>query len=98
MPSRSPRSAGKPGTKYGGGTSGRPLGPVRYSEVPAELLRHAVDAVTSDGDAVTLGRTSEGGAYYVGVLSDGLLEKFYADSPDELATVLERLIEVAESK
>lgn len=83
--------------RYGGAASGRPGGRVSYGPVPPEVLLRAVTAVTNAGDAITLGRTSEGGAYYVGVLADGLLEKFYLDSLEALQECLEGIADAGEA-
>lgn len=68
---------------------------VSYGDCDPKVLCNAVTAITSCGDAVTLGLTSEGGAYYVGVLCDGQLERFYLDSRDDLQECLRRLEAVA---
>jgi hypothetical protein len=94
VPTNRPRSSTKPGSRYGGGIHGGPRPPVSYGVVDAALLHSAITAVTNAGDAVTLGRTSEGGAYYVGVLAEGQLEKFYLDSLDDLSACLQQLVEV----
>lgn len=93
----SPKSAkGAPsGTKYGGGSDGAPHPPVSYSEIDAGALLGALIAITDAGDAITFGRTSEGGAYYVGVLAEGLLEKFYLGSRKDAEDALRRMEHVA---
>jgi hypothetical protein len=83
------------GTKYGGGSHGNPGAAVSYSEVDAGALLGAIIAVTDSGDAITFGRTAEGGAYYVGILSEGLLEKFYLDSSKDAQDALRRVEQVA---
>jgi hypothetical protein len=61
---------------------------VSYSDCDPGVLHGCIAAVTDAGDAVTFGRTSEGGAYYVGILSDGLLEKFYLGTCESLQEAL----------
>lgn len=69
-----------PGPKYGGASNGVPREPLRWAAVNDEFVCLAIDAVVNDGDAITFGRTTDGGAYYVGCLSNGTLEKFYWNS------------------
>ncbi len=83
--------------RYGGNAAGLPGPRVQYSEIDPKSLQRAVNAVSNAGDAITFGTTSEGGAYYVGVLSDGLLEKFYLGSVDELQECLESISLAGES-
>jgi hypothetical protein len=85
------------GHRYGGTSAGVPGPAVSYRDADPQALQRTVSAVTSAGDAITFGRTSEGGAFYVGILSDGLLEKFYLGSPDELAECLESVAVAGES-
>lgn len=70
---------------------------VSYSALDPKVLLSAVNAVTMAGDAITLGLTSEGGAYYVGILCDGTLERFYLDSLSALEECLRRVESVAVS-
>jgi hypothetical protein len=62
---------------------------VSYSSIEASILHDAIVTVTDEGDAITFGRTSEGGAYYVGILSEGVLEKFYLDSSENATECLQ---------
>jgi hypothetical protein len=68
---------------------------VSYSEVDAGALLGALIAITDAGDAITFGRTSEGGAYYVGILAEGLLEKFYLGSCKDAEVALQRVAVLA---
>ena len=68
---------------------------VSYGACPPDALHRCITAVTDAGDAVTFGLTSEGGAYYMGVLSEGLLEKFYLDSLQALQEALRHVESVA---
>lgn len=97
MPNHRSSNANGRAHRYGGSTRGVPGPSVSYRDCPPELLHRAVTAVTGAGDAVTLGRTSEGGAYYVGVLADGQLEKFYLDSCEALEGCLQGLVDVGEA-
>ena len=80
-------------SRYGGTTRGAPGRRVSYSTVDPALVHRVVALVCDAGDAVTFGTTSEGGAYYVGVLSDGQLDKSYLDS---LEALQERLTEISD--
>jgi len=97
VPSKSHAVKPRSGTRYGGGTRGAPHAGVSYSETDPQLLLRAVAAVTAAGDAITLGLTSDGGAYYVGCIADGLLEKFYLDSCDALEDRLRGIAEAGEA-
>lgn len=70
---------------------------VSYSVFPPEVLQRCICAVTDAGDAITFGRTSEGGAYYVGVLSDGVLEKWYESGVDDMQNALVGIAEAGEA-
>lgn len=92
MPSSRSNRGKATGSRYGGSAKGSPGKSVSYGDIAPEVLHRAVVAVTSAGDAITFGRTSEGGAYYVGVLSDGQLEKWYEDGVD---SVQDALVDIA---
>jgi hypothetical protein len=83
--------------RYGAVFSGVSSGSVSYSEVEPTLLSRCVQAVTNAGDAITFGRTSDGGAYYVGVLADGKVDKRYLDSGESLEDLLRSLAVAAEA-
>jgi hypothetical protein len=70
---------------------------VSYGGQDPVLLRRVIAAVTGAGDAITFGRTAEGGAFYVGVLASGELEKFYLPSDEELVAELESIAEAGEA-
>ena len=97
MPNIGRKPKPRPGTRYGGGTRGGAGPPVSYGDADPALLHRVVCGVTNAGDAITFGRTSEGGAYYVGVLADGLLEKFYLDDRESLHDALLGIAEAGES-
>ncbi len=85
------------GSRYGGGVRGVPLTSVSYGDIDPSLLHRTVCAVTNAGDAITFGKTSEGGAYYVGVLAEGQLEKFYLDSLEDAQDCLRSISEAGEA-
>jgi hypothetical protein len=81
-----------------GAVFSKPLGHgVSYSDVDPEVLFRCVNAVTLAGDAITFGRTSDGGAYYVGLLSGGVLHRSYLDSAGQLLARLRDISEAAEA-
>lgn len=63
-----------------------------YSQVSGDLLSKCVERVTNRGDAVLFGRTTDGGALSVHVLSNGKADKFYVTDASELMELLEGLI------
>ena len=63
-----------------------------YAECDPKVLLDAVYAVTNFGDAITFGLTSDGGAFYVGVLSGGEVTRFYLDSLERLEDTLQGLV------
>lgn len=65
---------------------------VSYGQVSGDLLSRCVERVTNRGDALLLGRTTDGGALSIHVLSDGVVNKFYVSDASELMELLEGLI------
>lgn len=65
-------------SKPGGGSSGT----ISYAAVPD--IGRVLDAVASAGDAITCGRTSDGGACCVSLLHQREIEKEYARTQEEL--------------
>jgi len=63
-----------------------------YGQVGADLLQECISAVTSRGDALLLGRTTDGGALSIHVLSGGQASKFYVTDASELMELLQGLI------
>jgi hypothetical protein len=82
MPDR-PRS-GKYSTLSGRGN----LQAVQLRSIDGNLLRDAMDKVVTAGDAILFGRTSDGGAFSVRVLSDGATDCFYPTDAIELSELL----------
>lgn len=85
-----PTGPGTGGKYYGVGHGGRSDADLFSGQVPA-ILASAVSAVTANGEGFTLSRTRDGGAVCVAVLSDGVVSKWYAATPDELCELLEEL-------
>jgi hypothetical protein len=69
-------------------------GGVSFGQVSGETLRGCIEAVVGAGDAILFGRTSDGGALSVRVLSDGATECWYPSDASELLELLEGLQEV----
>jgi len=64
---------------------------VRWNDVDAETLRSAVDSVTCAGSAVILGRTRDGGAFSVVVLTDTDKIKEYPHGVEETNALLREI-------
>ena len=67
---------------------------VTWGEVSPELLLRAVDSWTGDGNAITLGLTSDGGALSITLLSGGDRRKLYAAGVQEAGVLLSRIAEL----
>jgi hypothetical protein len=91
------KKAGTGERRYGGGVHGVPHQPVSYRDADLDIVLRAICSVTDAGDAITFGKTSEGGAYYVGILADGVLEKFYLEDCDALEASLSSIAEHGEA-
>ena len=89
MQSKQKPNAGGNGRKgYGNGNGHANRGVVRYGEADAELVLGCIDSVTAAGDAILFGRTADGGAYVVRVLSDAGSGVWYPPSAEALGYVL----------
>lgn len=91
------RGKGARGAKAGRNTFGngaRPeqAGSCAFAEVAG--LGATLDALVRDGDAIILGRTSDGGAYSITILCDGAKERAYPHTQDELDEAFRRIAEV----
>jgi hypothetical protein len=75
-----------------GSGSGRALS---YGQIDGNLLRDCVEAITAAGDAILFGRTSDGGALSLHVLSNGSTIKLYPADASMLQESLESLIRAA---
>lgn len=77
MPSRNSSGSGAKPSKYAAVGRASNGGAVSYGGVDGNVLRDCLEAVTGDGDAILFGKTSDGGALSVQVLSGGVATKFY---------------------
>lgn len=67
--------------------------PIGWDEVDAAAVAALVYAVTNAGDGITFGRTSDGGALSVCILTDGPPHKeYYKDADEALRGVRELAI------
>jgi hypothetical protein len=66
---------------------------VSYSQIDGNTLRDCVDRVTKRGDAILFGRTSDGGALSIQVLTGGKAEKFYVSDGSELMELITGIID-----
>lgn len=66
---------------------------VFYGQIEAEKLRLVIDTVTRSGGAIMFGRTSDGGAFSVCVLSGADKLKEYPHTPEELQELIGNLVE-----
>jgi hypothetical protein len=71
-------------------------GGLSIGQIDAPLLRDAIHTVVSHGDAILIGRTSDGGALSVRILSGGATECFYPTDASELLELLEGVRDVSE--
>jgi hypothetical protein len=71
----------------------RPVLPVYWSDADAEKLRLAIDAVTRQGAAIMVGRTSDGGALSICILDGDSKIKEYPHTASELAEALAAIVE-----
>lgn len=69
---------------------------VSYGQVEGSLLSRCVERVTERGDAILFGRTTDGGALSVHILSHGQATKFYVTDGSELMELLTGLIAAVE--
>lgn len=83
--------------RYGPNGAGGGSDAVRYGRTDAELLRECVDAVSARGDALLLGRTKDGSAFHVRILSDAGGAAYYPPTEDALQHVLTYVIEAAKT-
>jgi hypothetical protein len=88
---RSTRVAGP----YAGVFSAGRAGALSLSQVDAEVLSHCVDLVVQRGDAILFGRTSDGGALSVRILSNGTTDIWYPTDASELSELLEAITRLA---
>ncbi len=66
---------------------------VSYGQIEGATLRECVTRVTERGDAILFGRTSDGGALSIQILTGGKAEKFYVSDASELMELITGIIE-----
>jgi len=66
---------------------------VSYSQIEGSALRECITRVTERGDAILFGRTSDGGALSIQVLTGGKAEKFYVSDGSELIELITGIID-----
>lgn len=76
--------------------SGSAHGARALAECSPALLQSTIVSVLESGDAITLGTTRDGGAVSIALYSDGVVEKLYGASLEELTMLLEDVGAVAE--
>lgn len=86
-------AVGKPqrnnSARYAALRGSKPIGDkASWEEADADLLWRVVTAVTEAGDAITLGKTRDGGAVSLTVLSGEERIRLYAHGEDEVAEML----------
>jgi hypothetical protein len=89
--SRSTRVAGP----YAGVFSAGRAGALSLSQVDGKVVSNCVSAVVERGDAILFGRTSDGGALSIRVLSDGATDIWYPTDASELSELLEAITALA---
>ena len=92
MPSRKDIPDRSRSGKYGGLSGRGDLQAVSLRTIDGNLLRDAMDKVVAAGDAILFGRTSDGGAFSVRVLSDGATDCFYPTDAIELSELLSGIL------
>lgn len=88
--SRDGRNAGGRYSKLAG--AGTKKAPIVWSQVSGPKIKECIGFVTGCGDAVTFGRTTDGGALSVTVLSGAERIKQYATTPGEAEQLLDEII------
>ena len=100
---RADRKAGEAGQPTGKGTQSRYAkqtgvhvgDPIRYAELDAAKLRSFIDAVTLDGCAVVLSRTSDGGALAFTLLDGDYRAKEYCSSARDANELMDDWMKIA---
>lgn len=64
-------------------------------QVDAKVVQGCIDAVVRRGDAILFGRTSDGGAFSIRILSDGGTDIWYPTDASELSELLEGITALA---
>lgn len=94
MPGKSNPASNAGRSRYEGIGGSGPSGGLSYKDVSPEALRNAIEGVSSQSDALVFGRTSDGGAFSVRVLSDKQVYKWYPASVEELQNLLHTLAKI----
>lgn len=82
-------------SKYGKFARTEPTQKIAWSQTSGQARAELIDAVTASGDAVTFGRTSDGGALAVTILSGQDRHKLYFKTADEFHEQVPDIIEAA---
>lgn len=78
-------------SRYSGLAASRQQEAPTFVSVVGDQLGRALDLVTSNGDAILIARTSDGGAVALTLLEGDDRHKLYATSQDELDRIFEEL-------
>lgn len=73
-------------------------GTIKWSQVNGPLIKDCIGFVTASGDAITFGRTTDGGALSVTILSGNDRLKDYASTVAEAEEMLLSIIEATGQK
>jgi hypothetical protein len=76
-------------SRYAGLRAVNRTGALSFGQVAGDTLRECVTTVVAAGDAILFGRTSDGGALSVRILSNGVTECWYPSDASELQELLE---------
>lgn len=68
---------------------------IAWSQTSGQARAELIDAITATGDAITFGRTSDGGALAITILSGQDRHKLYFKTADEFHDQVPDIIEAA---
>ena len=85
----------RPAGPYAGVFSSGRAGAMSISQVSSEVLSNCINTVVQRGDAILFGRTSDGGAMSIRILSDGATDIWYPADASELSELLEAITALA---
>jgi hypothetical protein len=94
VPSNKRPTADLPANRYQQFASATRSQGVSIRQVDSETLQRAVATVVDSGDAILIGRTSDGGALSVRVLSGGATTCWYPTDASELLELFQGLSEL----
>lgn len=89
LPNRNSKEGNPRYDRLGGSSSER----CSLSAVASSVLSGAIQAATDNGDLISFGSTSDGGAWVVSVFSMGKRYPQYAHSAEELDHALQEIID-----